>query len=144
MNPFSLSMIFFILSFTVLSYLSASSAFMNELMFSGTSKMGRWAFDGYVDIFSKKMLLFPYSLNEHRSLFVVVNASTELNGHGVNSVSDERPLLVHFDSSPTGSTHETELVSCKISAWLNGVWHACCRGKKIKLRTLSVYLDPDR
>ena len=75
-----------------------------------------WAFDRDIDIFRKKMLLFPYSPNKHLLLFVVVNASTQLNGHGVKSVSDECPLLMYFDLPPTGLTYETDLVPCKISA----------------------------
>ena len=94
---------------------SFNSTFMNELIFSEASKIGTQALDKDVDIFSKNILLFPYSLNEHRLLFVVLNTSTQLNGHGVNNVLDERPLSIHFDSSPTGSTYKTELVACKIS-----------------------------
>ena len=76
---------------------------MDELMFRGVNEMGTWVYDRDIDIFSKKMLSIPYSFNEHIWPFVVVNASTQLNSHGVNSVSEEYQLLIHFDTSPTGS-----------------------------------------
>ena len=101
---------------------SFTSTFMNEAVFRGASEMSTWAYDRNVGIFSKKMLLISYSFHKHRLLFVVINASTQLNGLGVNSLSEEHLVLIHFDSLQTESEHETWLVALKLSAWLNSVW----------------------
>ena len=77
---------------------SFTSSFMNDAIFRGASEMSTWAYDRNVDIFSKKMLLIPDSFHKHRSLFVVINVSTQFNNSDVNSLSEDHLVLIHFDS----------------------------------------------
>lgn len=69
-----------------------------------------------IQLFSKKVLLFPCHEDHHWSLFVVINPSL------IESKESEACYIVHFDSLARITYHNTRRYTKKLCDFLNGQW----------------------
>ena len=89
----------------------------------GEELVSRWCRNKNVDIFSKKIVMFPVNLDLHWSLCCIINLcnvntscnATDSNGNTVPDI----PFIIHMDSL---GLHCSKTISSNIRNWVMSEW----------------------
>jgi Ulp1 family protease len=100
--------------------ISFTSHFYSTLITSnGHLEVSRWMHNQDIDIFSKKMILFPLNVNNnHWSLCVICNLDKVLHvlQYGFQDIHNKIPFIMHLDSSP--GCHNVREIGNNVLLWL--------------------------
>jgi len=107
-----------------------SSYFLSNVMLNSYSKeLKRWLRKRKINIFEKKLLLFPFHGVGHWSLVAVYNPGLikqTSRRWGDATYSNEVSCLIHFDSLGVGSPHSGRDIAWAVRLVLNSEWDHHC------------------
>lgn len=116
-----------------------STYFCTKLLKEGVSTVQRWTLRKQVDIFSKKLLLFPVNIeNTHWMLLVLVNS----NSNKISTINDRDSDFFMFvlDSLPGISSYSDVIdrITSLISQWLRKEYNARSMEESNKIELLEL------
>ena len=107
-----------------------SSYFLSNIMLNSYSaKMKRWIRKRKINIFEKKLLLFPFHGINHWSLVAVYNPrliKQTSRRWGDPTYSNEVSCMIHFDSLGAASPHSGRDIAWAVRLVLNSEWDDHC------------------